>query len=137
MAATKTKKPNSENIMAAVKVLMKYGLPDPVSPFFREMDQLGGRPQREMDLGRISIPITASQHLFPVVDLSNVPPDQILKAMFNVAWEHGREAGLCEAELRQTEALLETFPRLKGVIKELAEEVADKKINEFRENQND
>jgi hypothetical protein len=122
-----------EKIIAAVKVLMEYGLPDPVSPFLRDMDTQSGRPPREMDPAKISVPITSSEYRGVGIDLTAIAPDKILLAMFNSAWKQGFKEGEEKANAEQHEAMLEAFPRLKATIRELAEEVADKKLDEFKE----
>lgn len=134
MKATKgAQKAHADKIIAAVKVLMAYGLPDPVSQFIRDREKEYNRPPTEIDPGKIVVPITQSEWHNPVIDLTATDPQKILLVMFNAAWQQGRKEGRIEAETSQTEALIEAFPKLKDTIRELAEEVADKKIDELRE----
>lgn len=124
-ADPKTQKAREAKLRDAIKVLMEYGLPDP--------RRRGIAPDQEIDLRRVGIPIGQPGYATPGVDLTAMDPAKILLAMFKATWEHGFEAGAYHATSEQTEAMLEAFPRLKDTIRELAEEVADKKIDEFRE----
>lgn len=124
----KARKAHAAQIAAAVKVLMEYGLPDPVSSFLRELN-----PNREMDVRNVGIPINVPDRANPSVDLTAIAPDKILLAMFNAAWKAGYEAGVDTAESSQAEALLEAFPKLKDTIRDIAEEVASKSLDDFRE----
>jgi hypothetical protein len=123
---------HAKKIADAVKVLMEYGLPDPVSPYLRDIEKEFGRPAREIDPKHVGVPVTAAGRGVSV-DLTAVAPDKILIAMFNAVWQKGVEEGQRMAEASQAEALLEAFPTLKATIRELAEDVADRKIDEFRE----
>lgn len=124
-ADPKTQKAREAKLRDAIKVLMEYGLPDP--------RYHGIAPDHEIDLRRVGIPIGQPGYATPGIDLTAMDPTKILLAMFKKAWEDGFEAGTYQANSEQTEAMLAAFPRLKDTIKELAEEVADKKIDEFKE----
>jgi hypothetical protein len=124
-ADPKAQQAREAKLRDAVKVLMEYGLPDPA--------HWGIVPDKEINLRRIGIPIGQPGLVNPGIDLTAMDPAKILLAMFKKAWEAGFEAGAYETEASQTEAMLAAFPRLKDTIKELAEEVADKKIDEFKE----
>jgi hypothetical protein len=124
----KTQQARHTKIREAVKILMEYGLPDPVSTFLRGMN-----PDREIDVHNIGIPISQPGRLNPGIDLSAMDPAKIVLAMFKHAWEAGFEAGVEQAEMSHAEAMFEAFPKLKDTIREIADEVATKQIDEFRE----
>jgi hypothetical protein len=129
----KNQKAHAEKIIAAVRVLMEYGLPDPVSEFIRNLDEEYGRPATEIKPNHVVIPISQQGYNNLSIDLTATAPEKILVAMFKKAWESGFEAGVGHAETVQAEALMEAFPKLKGTIKELADEVVTKALDEFRE----
>lgn len=135
--SAKAQAAHAEKIIAAVKVLMEYGLPDPVSSFYREIDQQQNRPPRDPDPAKVVVPLPANDHMSRyrgiTVDLSAAAPDKILLLMFKAAWLDGFSNGQEQANKDQTEAMLAAFPKLKDTIRELAEEAADKKIDEFKE----
>ncbi len=124
-ANPKTQQAREAKLRDAIKVLMEYGLPDP--------RYHGIAPDQEINLRRVGIPIGQPGYAMPGIDLTAMDPTKILLVMFKKAWEDGFEAGTYQANSEQTEAMLAAFPRLKDTIKELAEEVADKKIDEFKE----
>lgn len=124
-------KAHDEKIVAAVRNLMEFGLPDPVSPYIRDLDKQFERAPTEIKASHVVIPIIQPGRPNLSIDLTATAPDQILLVMFKHAWEKGFEAGVEHAETTQTEALLEAFPRLKGTIKELADEVVTKALDEF------
>ncbi|NTF23606.1 hypothetical protein G6L37_35115 [Agrobacterium rubi] len=135
-AKARTSSAHAQRIIDAVKVLMEYGLPDPVPGFHRNLDEIAGRPPREINPGSIAVPVRAtaySSYTAVAVDLSAVAPEKMLISMFHAAWQHGFEQGEESAHAEQHEAMIAAFPKLKDTIRELAEEVADKKIDEFRE----
>jgi hypothetical protein len=130
-ASEKNQKAHAEKIIAAVKVLMEYGLPDPVSPYIRDMDKDFGRPPTEIRPSFVVIPISGHNDLS--IDLSAIAPEKMLVAMFTYAWEKGFDAGVDHAERVQAEALMDAFPKLKGAIKELADEVVTKALDDFKD----
>lgn len=121
----KTQAAREAKLRAAVTVLLEYGLPDP--------RHWGIAPDAEINLRRIGIPIDQPGLPMPGIDLTTIDPSKILLAMFKRAWEAGFEAGTYEAEDSHNAALLEAFPKLKDTIREIADEVATKQIDEFRE----
>jgi hypothetical protein len=123
-ADPKTQKAREAKLRDAVTVLMEYGLPDP--RFW------GIVPDAEINLRRIGIPIDQPGHAIPGIDLTAMDPSKILLAMFKRAWEAGFEAGTYQAEDSHTSALLEAFPKLKDTIREIANEVATKQIDELK-----
>lgn len=135
--SAKAQAAHARKIIDAVKVLMEYGLPDPVSSFYRDIDTQMGRPPRELDPSKVQVPVPTSDYMSSYatvgVDLTAIAPDKILIAMFQAAWRQGFKEGEEHAHTEQHEAMIAAFPRLRDTIKELAEEVADKKIDEFKE----
>lgn len=129
---TEAKATDTTRIVEAIKVLMQYGLPNPTSQFVRDMDRMTGRPETPINPKRVHVPLPSASWIPCAVDLRETAPEDIIAELAAAAWRCGLQQGRDEAERDQAQALVDAFPRLKNVIQEVAEEVADKKIHDFR-----
>jgi hypothetical protein len=124
----KTEAEHASKIAEAVEQLYAYGLHKRESPTATSM----GR-ETPFDARRVVMPVPSLPYYNNLmIDLTATAVDKILVAMFDLAYRTGREHGEQEAEQRQAAALIEALPSLKGIIKEIAEDVAREKVDELR-----
>lgn len=66
----------------------------------------------------------------PSADLTAADPKMVLQAMFKAVYEAGRQVGRCQAEYDQMQGLVQAIPGLEKFVTDLAEQVADKAIDQ-------
>lgn len=115
-------------IEEAAELLYAYGLQRRESPTATSM----GR-ETPFDARRVVMPVPSMPYYKALtIDLTATAVDKILVAMFDLAYRTGLEHGEQEAEQRQAKALVEALPSLKGIIKDIADDVAREKVDELR-----
>jgi hypothetical protein len=114
-------------IEEAVEVLKAFGLPTVESPTAKSL----GR-ETPFSARNVLIPVPSTYHKGLSIDLTTTAVDQMLVAMFDHVYRKGLEHGVQEAEQRQALALLDALPSLKGVIKDIADDVARERVEELR-----
>lgn len=113
---------SEQSVGDVIRSLMAFGLPDPRSDRNRAMGEA-------IDT-RALVPIKSSGVIVSV-DLKKVAAADVLLAMFDEVYRDGYSHGVLAAEDTQVEGLLQTFPRLRGLIKDLADEVASERVREL------
>lgn len=79
-----------------------------------------------------SVPVmfSGAVGLCPSVDLSATDPAKVLQTIFASVYKAGFESGRCDAEYRQMQGLVQLIPGLERFVTDLAEQVADKVIDQ-------
>lgn len=120
-------------LQEAVEALCAYGLKKYEFPTAVSM----GR-ETPFDACHVIMPAPSVPHYGALsIDLTAVAVDKMLVAMFDHAYRKGFEDGEREAEDRQASAIIEAFPSLKTIIAEIADETAQKRVDDLRRDLND
>ncbi|WP_315920925.1 hypothetical protein [Mesorhizobium sp. SP-1A] len=79
-----------------------------------------------------SVPLMFSDSVGPCpsADLTATDPKMILRAMFKTVYDAGFQAGQHQAEYDQMQGLVQAIPGLEKFVTDLAEQVADKVIDQ-------
>jgi hypothetical protein len=119
---------HDSKLSVAVEVLAEYGLQTHESATATSM----GR-ETPFDARRVIMPVPSRPYYGAItIDLSATAVDKMLVAMFDLAYRTGLKDGERAAEERQAVALIEALPSLKGIIKEIADDVARERVEELR-----
>lgn len=103
-------------IRKALSELVKFGLDD--------------RYVAHCRIASVPLMFSGSVGPCPSADLTATDPKMVLQAMFKAVYEAGRQVGRYQAEYDQMQGLVQAIPGLEKFVTDLAEQVADKAIDQ-------